>query len=365
MSHTKCFDQQYSSLDIDLKTVVTLQKLAILGPIGIYHVYTEISDGVFSQLLQKNGRPMVLYSSLTAGNAEWLTCSVIARGIRLVPVFRKQENVPVSVFVSACRHETEIVALDDRSFFIDSRSAGLVSMYENVLSVVFRTFSDGIFLFSGAEQGDLLVAQIIAGRVYIIFDFGSLSYMEISGGTALNDGAWHELRWVHEFDSVELIIDGVLENSTSPTGLYRKLDFHTEIEIGGRPFDAQSNTIQSSYRGCLASVRLNNIELLSFAPKDVFGPCSVSSHTTFECHILPASPLPNDHRRRRRLRFCPVLVSAACFRVPSAAGARRISERFGVEERESLCALFQQEHVHRDERELVVYKPHFTAGYEI
>uniref|UniRef100_A0A1I7YX68 Neurexin-4 n=1 Tax=Steinernema glaseri TaxID=37863 RepID=A0A1I7YX68_9BILA len=273
--HTRCFDQQYSTLEVDLKAVVSLQKLAILAPIGIYHVHTETSDGVFSQLLQKNGRPMLLYSSLTAGNAEWLTCSVLAKRLRLVPVFSKQENAPVSVFVSACRHETDIITMDDRSFYVDTRSAGLVSMYENVLSVVFRTYYDGIFLFSGAEQGDLLVAQITAGRVYVIFDFGSLSYMEISGGTALNDGAWHELRWVHEFDSVELLVDGVLENSTSPTGLYRKLDFHTEIEIGGRPFDAQSNTIQSSYRGCLASVRLNNVELLSFAPKGVYAPCSL------------------------------------------------------------------------------------------
>ncbi|CAJ0936106.1 unnamed protein product, partial [Mesorhabditis belari] len=54
---------------------------------------------------------------------------------------------------------------------------------------------------------------------------GSLSPSKISGGRALDDGEWHEMRWVHQFDSVQLSIDGVLQNQTTPTGLYRKTRF--------------------------------------------------------------------------------------------------------------------------------------------
>lgn len=34
-------------------------------------------------------------------------------------------------------------------------------MYENELIVNFKTFENGIFFFSMADQGDLLVAQLI------------------------------------------------------------------------------------------------------------------------------------------------------------------------------------------------------------
>lgn len=79
-----------------------------------------------------------------------------------------------------------------------------MSMYENELAVTFRTFEDGIFFFSMADQGDMLVAQIVGGRVECLFDFGSLSRASIVGGRALNDGEWHSLRWIHQFDSVQV-----------------------------------------------------------------------------------------------------------------------------------------------------------------
>lgn len=37
------------------------------------------------------------------------------------------------------------------------------------------------------------------------------------------------MKWVHQFDSVLLFIDGVMMNSTIPTGLYRKLDFDIKV----------------------------------------------------------------------------------------------------------------------------------------
>lgn len=172
--------------------------------------------------------------------------------------------------------------LDAQPFTVDAYSAGLVSMYENELTVTFRTFEDGIFFFSVADQGDMLVAQLIGGQVQALFDFGSLSRSVISGGRALNDGEWHEFRWSHQFDSVKLYVDGVEMNSTAPSGLYRKLDFNYEacaifrkktwtipiqVEIGGRPDDQYSTEIETSFHGCLARVHLNNVDLLSFAPK--------------------------------------------------------------------------------------------------
>ncbi|KAI6216887.1 hypothetical protein M3Y99_01797700 [Aphelenchoides fujianensis] len=140
-------------------------------------------------------------------------------------------------------------------------------MYENELTITFRTFEDGIFFFSMADQGDMLVAQLVGGRVECLFDFGSLSRASIVGGRALNDGEWHTLRWIHQFDSVQLFIDGALINSTTPSGLYRKLDFNFQVEIGGRPEDQYSTDIETTFHGCLARVILNNVDLLSMAPK--------------------------------------------------------------------------------------------------
>lgn len=71
--------------------------------------------------------------------------------------------------------------------------------------------------------------MILGGRVETFFDFGSLLRNSLSGGKALNDGKWHELRWTHQFDSVQLFVDKILVNSTMPSGLYRKLDFNYQV----------------------------------------------------------------------------------------------------------------------------------------
>lgn len=62
----------------------------------------------------------------------------------------------------------------------------------------------------------------------------------------MDDGEWHEVRWLHQFDSVQLTIDGVLLNQTTPTGLYRKLDFHSQVGGQGTKDDSSciSNTIR-------------------------------------------------------------------------------------------------------------------------
>ena len=53
------------------------------------------------------------------------------------------------------------------------------------LVILFRL---GLFFFSVADQGDLLIAQLSEGRVEVLFDFGTFTRNSISAGVALNDG---------------------------------------------------------------------------------------------------------------------------------------------------------------------------------
>ncbi|VDL76472.1 unnamed protein product [Nippostrongylus brasiliensis] len=180
---------------------------------------------------------------------------------------------------------------------VDTHHAGLVSMYENELTVVFRSYRSGVLFFSVADQGDILIAQVVHGSVHVMFDFGSLSPSHISAGRALDDGRWHELRWLHQFDSVQLAIDGVMLNQTTPTGLYRKLDFHSHIHVGGRPPDEFSEGIETSFTGCMARMQLNSVDLLSFAPRDEMSKCQMAkppSLTLYESAraVIPFAFLP-------------------------------------------------------------------------
>ncbi|CAJ0557733.1 unnamed protein product, partial [Mesorhabditis spiculigera] len=168
-----------------------------------------------------------------------------------------------------------MLSLVDSPFTVDVSKTALVAMYENELTVQFRTFRSGLFFFSLSDHGDVLIAQITQGTIQVIFDFGSLSPSKISGGRALDDGEWHELRWVHQFDSVQLSIDGVMLNQTTPTGLYRKLDLHSQVHVAGRPPDDFSPGVESSFHGCLARMLLNGVDLLSHAPSDLDAPCQV------------------------------------------------------------------------------------------
>lgn len=136
---------------------------------------------------------------------EWHQLSgVLAQRISIQSLFNEQDSVTPIIIVTACPYRTRPVYLDAQPFSVDAYRVGLVSMYENELTVTFRTFEDGIFFFSMADQGDMLVAQIVAGQIQCLFDFGSLSRASIVGGRALNDGEWHNLRWIHQFDSVQV-----------------------------------------------------------------------------------------------------------------------------------------------------------------
>lgn len=273
----ECEELSFSSLSADLGAQRVIQKIAILAPIAVFHLYTEISDDQRKKNLQRSprGPPMAIYSSLTPTSLEWQNLDVIARRITIKPVYDTDIQFTPTVMITACSYETPISYFKDSPFTVDSHKAGVVSMYENHLRVLFRTFENGIFVFSMADQGDLLIAQIVRGVVYVIFDFGSLTHSTISGGVALNDGEWHEMQWVHQFDSVQLIVDGAVLNISTPSGPYRKLDFDSHIHVAGRPPDDMSGDIEISFHGCLGRVMLNNVDLLAEMPKAQWKACEI------------------------------------------------------------------------------------------
>lgn len=77
-------------------------------------------------------------------------------------------------FLRLCCLESPITVFDDSSYMVDTHKAGLVSMYENELTVVFRSYRSGVLFFSVADQGDILIAQVVHGTVHVMFDFGKL-----------------------------------------------------------------------------------------------------------------------------------------------------------------------------------------------
>uniref|UniRef100_A0A915PR46 EGF-like domain-containing protein n=1 Tax=Setaria digitata TaxID=48799 RepID=A0A915PR46_9BILA len=274
-----CGEQSISALSTDLGFVHIIQRITLLAPLSLFYVYIEISDDHSTriQLRTPNGSPLILYSSLSTTASEWQTLDVLARRIYIVPVYSSDADIVPTAVITACKYSTSISYFNDNMYSVDTHKVGIVSMYENHLIVTFRTFENGLFIFSMAEQGDLLIAQIVHGKIFIIFDFGSLTQTTISGGTALNDGEWHEMRWIHQFDSVQLYVDGVIMNTTAPSGLYRKLDFDTKIHVGGRPPDDMSTGIEASFHGCFARIMLNSIDLLAEMPRSQRKDCQVTT----------------------------------------------------------------------------------------
>ncbi|RCN52306.1 laminin G domain protein, partial [Ancylostoma caninum] len=172
----------------------------------------------------------VVYSTLSHVPA-WTHVDLLASQLRIKNAYGIEETDVRNplLMLTVCETESPITVFDDSSYMVDTHKAGLVSMYENELTIVFRSYRSGVLFFSVADQGDILIAQVVHGTVHVMFDFGSLSPSHITAGRALDDGKWHELRWLHQFDSVQLAIDGVVLNQTTPTGLYRKLDFHNQV----------------------------------------------------------------------------------------------------------------------------------------
>ncbi|CAP26158.2 Protein CBR-NLR-1 [Caenorhabditis briggsae] len=294
----ECSDVSFSSVASKLDGLKRVTRLSVSGHISAYHVKVSISDDDFQLVRVSNGNPLVLYSTLS-NTPSWTHVDFLASEVRILPAFEQAtEDVRGPLLIlTVCDYDTPITAFDDSSYTVESHHAGLVSMYENDLCVVFRTYRSGVFFFSMADQGDVLIAQIIHGTIHVIFDFGSLTPSRISAGKALDDGRWHEvfldrLRWLHQFDSVQLSIDGVLLNQTAPTGLYRKLDLHSVVHIGGRPADDFSQGIETTFTGCIARLQLNNADLLQLSPSEVHSQCQMPKPPSFTLHNASRAVLP-------------------------------------------------------------------------
>ncbi|KAK6749032.1 hypothetical protein RB195_001570 [Necator americanus] len=295
---SECSDVSFSATEATIGSLKRIQRISISGHISAYIVEISISDNEFDTVYQNNGNPMVVYSTLSHVPA-WSHVDLLASQLRIKNAYGLEEadvRNPL-LMLTVCEAESPITVFDDSSYMVDTHKAGLVSMYENELTVVFRSYRSGVLFFSVADQGDILIAQMIHGTVHIMFDFGSLSPSHITAGRALDDGKWHELRWLHQFDSVQLAIDGIVLNQTTPTGLYRKLDFHNHIHIGGRPPDEFSEGIETSFTGCMARLQLNSVDLLSFAPRDGGLKCQMPKPPSLTLHensraFTPFSFLP-------------------------------------------------------------------------
>uniref|UniRef100_A0A183BTN1 Neurexin-4 n=1 Tax=Globodera pallida TaxID=36090 RepID=A0A183BTN1_GLOPA len=236
---------------------------------------------------QANGELLVIYSGHSAHSLEWARVDLLASALRLEPLLGGddvQQHVSPVLLVTACpapvltvpvslpapyTFKTRSSASTDEQQLI---STNISPAYENELRVNFKTFQNALFLYSVADYGDHLIVQLAGGRVEVFFDFGGQQRSQLTGGLALNDGEWHELRWSHHFDTAELFIDGVCMNSTEIGGLYRKLDLHSTMEIGGRPEEIGDEQIvefslENVFYGCLAMMELNGLNLLGSAPK--------------------------------------------------------------------------------------------------
>ncbi|VDM81792.1 unnamed protein product [Strongylus vulgaris] len=77
--------------------------------------------------------------------------------------------------LTVCETESPITVFDDSSYMVDTHKAGLVSMYENELTIIFRSYRSGVLFFSVADQGDILIAQVVHGTVHVMFDFGTFN----------------------------------------------------------------------------------------------------------------------------------------------------------------------------------------------
>lgn len=326
----ECFEQQYTNRVANFGALHLVKRVGVISPLGAFHLAHFISpddeeeddndaqqqwhsnsnnanngggggrqsaavsmDVVERHLARHaNGEKLVIYSGHSAATLEWVQLDLLAVQLRLEPILGDSPLAPANdaagavvspvLLVTACPTKARPVAFTGHSFSVRPDQLGIVPAYENELLINFRTFENGLFFYSMADHGDHLIVQLSGGRVQVFFDFGAHQRSELSGGLALNDGNWHELRWTHRFDSAELHVDGVWVNSTDIVGLYRKLDLHVEVEIGGRPeelgdeqvVEFSTASLQHGFHGCLARLELNGVNLLDSAPVEL-RPCQI------------------------------------------------------------------------------------------
>uniref|UniRef100_A0A914KRN8 Uncharacterized protein n=2 Tax=Meloidogyne TaxID=189290 RepID=A0A914KRN8_MELIC len=250
-----------------------------------------------------NGEKHVIYSSNSAHNLEWSQPEILVNIIHLISInlnknktIQQQQHSPI-IFVNACKAQNSKPISISNPFAVNPMLLGISSAaYENELIINFKTFENGLLFYSMASHGDHLIVQLSFGRLEIYFDFGANQRNLLIAGLALNDGEWHEMRWLHHFDSVELFVDSILINTTEIGGLYRKLDLNSEIEIGGRNEDfvvekINGLNLEAGFHGCFARIMLNNVDLLSSAPVEL-KECKIPQPQLFSLGLSTSLQIP-------------------------------------------------------------------------
>ncbi|KIH55538.1 hypothetical protein ANCDUO_14304, partial [Ancylostoma duodenale] len=102
----------------------------------------------------------VVYSTLSHVPA-WTHVDLLASQLRIKNAYGIEETDVRNplLMLTVCETESPITVFDDSSYMVDTHKAGLVSMYENELTIVFRSYRSGVLFFSVADQGDILIAQ--------------------------------------------------------------------------------------------------------------------------------------------------------------------------------------------------------------
>uniref|UniRef100_A0A6Q2X9R7 Contactin associated protein 2 n=1 Tax=Esox lucius TaxID=8010 RepID=A0A6Q2X9R7_ESOLU len=126
------------------------------------------------------------------------------------------------------------------------------------LGFQFRTWNaNGLLLFSILDDGTLEIT-IEDGKVGVHFNMTQMkgSRIDISSGSALNDGQWHAVRLVAKENSVTLMIDGdeaSAVRTTTPITVRSGGTYH----LGGEEESVHS-VLTESFQGCMQAILLDD-----------------------------------------------------------------------------------------------------------
>uniref|UniRef100_A0A6Q2Y6L1 Contactin associated protein 2 n=1 Tax=Esox lucius TaxID=8010 RepID=A0A6Q2Y6L1_ESOLU len=127
------------------------------------------------------------------------------------------------------------------------------------LGFQFRTWNaNGLLLFSILDDGTLEIT-IEDGKVGVHFNMTQMkgSRIDISSGSALNDGQWHAVRLVAKENSVTLMIDGdeaSAVRTTTPITVRSGGTYH----LGGYFLPSLAPPTQRSFQGCMQAILLDD-----------------------------------------------------------------------------------------------------------
>ncbi|XP_044151374.1 contactin-associated protein-like 2 [Bufo gargarizans] len=134
------------------------------------------------------------------------------------------------------------------------------------LSFYFRTWNtNGLLLFTifSDEIGSIEI-DLTEGKVFVHINITKLkkNRIDISSGSGLNDGQWHEVRFTAEENSAMLTIDG---DEASSVKTNSPLQFRTGSQyfFGGTGFFSKSNSsnhpvYENSFQGCMQLLHVDN-----------------------------------------------------------------------------------------------------------